>query len=128
LAGARRNRRRPTERYTHTSTSEDEEKEDDRFDFIVEREIDDERVHRLFVCCDTALVREGIGDDQDMLAEAKRVVGDRERETYPEDPDGHDPFHVALTLGHRSYAGLTTIAWGGRGDLQNLVGIVDVEK
>ena len=53
---------------------------------------------------------------------------ERERKTYPENPDGHDPFHVALALGHRSWAGLATIAWGGRGELQDLVGVVDVEK
>ena len=48
--------------------------------------------------------------------------------TYPDDPDGHDPLHVALTLGHRSWAGLATTAWGGKGDLQHLVRVVDVEE
>lgn len=52
----------------------------------------------------------------------------REQRTYPDDPDGHDPLHVALALGFRSLAGLATIAWGGRGVLQDLIGVVDVEE
>jgi hypothetical protein len=50
------------------------------------------------------------------------------RETYPDDPDGHDPLHVALTLGQRPWAGSTTIARGGRGILEDLVGVVDVQE
>lgn len=49
-------------------------------------------------------------------------------ESYPDDPDGHDSLHVALALGHRSLAGLATIACGGRGDLQDLVGVIDIEE
>jgi hypothetical protein len=48
--------------------------------------------------------------------------------TYPDDPDGHDALHVTLALGHRPRAGLATIACRGRGDLEDLVGVVDVEE
>ena len=79
-------RRMPTERvYTHTSTSEDEEEEDDGFDFVVKRKIDDERVHRIFVRCDTTLVVGGVGDDQDLLAETKREKREREKD-IPREP------------------------------------------
>lgn len=48
--------------------------------------------------------------------------------TYPDGPDGHDALHITLALGHRPEAGLTTAACGGNGDLENLVGVVDVEE
>lgn len=47
---------------------------------------------------------------------------------YPDGPDGHDAFHVTLALGHRSSARLTTAACRGRGNLENLVGVIDVEE
>jgi len=54
---------------THTSSSQDEEEEEDGLDLVVEGEIDYERVHRAFVCCNATLSRERIGDDQDMSTE-----------------------------------------------------------
>ena len=52
----------------------------------------------------------------------------RGAKTYPDDPDGHDPLHVTLALGHRSWTGLATIAWGRGRNLQDLVGVVDIEE
>ena len=66
-----------------------------------------------------------IGDDQE-LTEVKDAK--REKNTHPDDPDGHDPLHGALALYHRLLAGLATTGYGGRGHLQNLVGVVDVEE
>ena len=60
-----------------------------------------------------------------MLVETKH--GKRVK-AYPDDPNGHDALHVALALGHRPEAGLTTTACGGSGSLENLVCVIDVEE
>lgn len=47
---------------------------------------------------------------------------------YPYDPDGHDPLHLTLALGHGPHARLAIITGRGKGDLEDLVGVVDVEE
>ena len=55
--------------YTHTSSSQDKEEEEDGLDLVVEGEIDYEGVYRAFICRNATLSKEGIGDDQDMSTE-----------------------------------------------------------
>jgi hypothetical protein len=62
--------------FTHTSASEDKEEDEDGFNLIVKREVDDEGIYSLFVGRDTGLDGERIGDDQDALADVKREKRD----------------------------------------------------
>ena len=110
--------------FTHTSASEDEEEDEDGFNLVIEREVDDEGIYSLFVCCDTTLDREGIEGSRG-VGECETWIGVR---TYPEDPNGHDPFHVALALGRRPCARYATAAGRWKGDLEDLVGVVDIQE
>jgi len=58
--------------------------------------------------------------------QGKKNIGGEKK--YPDGPDGHDAFHITLTLGHRPEAGLATTACGGSGDLEDLVAVIDVEE
>jgi hypothetical protein len=58
--------------FTHTSASEDEEEDEDGFNLVVKRKVDDERIYSLFVGRDTGLDGGRIREDQDVLADAKR--------------------------------------------------------
>jgi len=48
------------------------------------------------------------------------------RTYYPDDSDGRDTIHITLALGHRPDGRLAVTKCGGSGDLENLVGTVDV--
>jgi hypothetical protein len=62
---------------THASTGDDEEEDEDGFNLVIEREVDDKRVYRIFVGRDATLARERIGDDQDCVSGSERYYEER---------------------------------------------------
>ena len=65
-----------------------------------------------------------IGDDQNMPTGGR----DTRVKAYPDGPDGHHALHITFALGHRPDTGLATTACGGKGPLEDLVAVVDVEE
>ena len=56
-----------------------------------------------------------------------RRIGEVAR-TYPNNPDRHAAFHVALSLSHCTYGGLAAVTRGRRRHLEGLVRYIDILK